>query len=86
MSFNLGEVVQLVSGGPQVTVISISTGPDRAPLFVCSWIDKDGRPQTGAYPAEALKRPVEKRRSSNMPPVNLKPPHGRGGSGTDWMR
>jgi uncharacterized protein YodC (DUF2158 family) len=85
MSFNVGEIVQLVSGGPQIAVTSISTGPDRAPLLVCSWIDKDGRPQTGAYPAEALKR-VEKRRLPTNLPSTANTGRGRRGSGTDWMR
>ncbi len=85
MSFNVGEVVQLVSGGPQMAVTSMSTAPDRPPLFVCSWIDKDGRPQTGAYPAEALKKVEKRRMPTNLPSTANT---GRGGrrSGTDWMR
>jgi uncharacterized protein YodC (DUF2158 family) len=84
MSFNIGEVVALRSGGPKMTVTSMSTGPDRPPLFVCSWVDKDGRPQTGAYPAEALKL-VEKKPRPNLPLAG-NPGQGGGGSGTDWMR
>jgi uncharacterized protein YodC (DUF2158 family) len=84
MSFNVGELVKLKSGGPNMTVTSIGKSADRPDIFVCQWIDKDHRAQTGSYPAEALIKPAEKR-ISRTPPVISGPRRG-GGGGTGWMR
>jgi uncharacterized protein YodC (DUF2158 family) len=54
MSFKIGDVVKLKSGGPEMTVIGISTGPNRSDVFNCSWIDPDHHEQKGTFPAEAL--------------------------------
>jgi uncharacterized protein YodC (DUF2158 family) len=81
MSFNIGEVVKLKSGGPYITVTSISTSPDRPVVFVCQWIDKDGRAQTGTYPAEALIGPSERKTPAALRPAA---PARRGG-GSGWM-
>jgi len=83
MSFAIGELVELKSGGPNMTVTSISKSPDRADVFVCQWIDKDHRAQTGTYPAEALVREPAKKPGPKPPPPPL--PSGRTGGGTDWM-
>jgi uncharacterized protein YodC (DUF2158 family) len=84
MSFNIGEVVKLKSGGPLITVTSISISADRPALFNCQWIDKDHRAQSGTYPAEALVRSSEKKAAPSLPTTaNTK--RGDGG-GTGWMR
>jgi uncharacterized protein YodC (DUF2158 family) len=54
MSFKIGDVVKLKSGGPHMTITGTSVGPDRPTLFSCSWFDKDNREQNGSYPADAL--------------------------------
>lgn len=60
--FDIGEIVQLKSGGPAITVTALSTSPGRTPLYVCQWMDKDHRAQTGTFPREALTRPLPKKR------------------------
>jgi uncharacterized protein YodC (DUF2158 family) len=83
MSFNVGDLVKLKSGGPDMTVTSISKGPERADLYVCQWIDKEHRAQTGTYPAEAL----TPKRKSVLPPASSNPQRGGGSEGgTGWMR
>jgi uncharacterized protein YodC (DUF2158 family) len=54
MSFNLGDVVRLKSGGPLMTVTSTSISPDRPVLYMCEWIDRDQKLQSSSFPAEAL--------------------------------
>jgi uncharacterized protein YodC (DUF2158 family) len=69
MSFNIGELVKLKSGGPLMTVTSMSASPGRAVLYVCQWIDKDHRAQTGTFPKEALVRPPDKKAIQKAVPV-----------------
>jgi uncharacterized protein YodC (DUF2158 family) len=83
MSFQIGEVVKLRSGGPLMTITSTSVGPGRLTLFCCSWFDKDNREQTGSFPAEALSKPAAKKAPENPTVVNTRR---GGGSGTGWMR
>jgi uncharacterized protein YodC (DUF2158 family) len=80
MSFKVGDVVKLKSGGPLMTVTGTSVGPDRPTLFTCSWFDKDNHEQTGSFPADALsdERPTAQPREMSPAPT------GRGSS-TDWM-
>jgi uncharacterized protein YodC (DUF2158 family) len=73
MSFNIGELVKLKSGGPLMTVTSMSPNPGRTVLYVCQWIDKDYRAQTGTFPKEALIRPPDKK---TIPVQNLAPREG----------
>jgi uncharacterized protein YodC (DUF2158 family) len=83
MSFKVGEVVKLKSGGPLMTVTAISTSEDRPPSFNCSWFDKDNREQVGSFPADAITRPAPKE------PGKLGyagPSAERNDDGTGWMR
>jgi uncharacterized protein YodC (DUF2158 family) len=83
MSFKIGEVVKLKSGGPLMTITGTSVGPDRPTLFNCSWFDKDNREQIGSFPADALAAP---RAKEPFKPAQIATNNRRGGSGTDWMR
>ena len=85
MSFQVGEVVQLQSGGPLMTITSTSVGPERAILFCCTWFDKDNKEQSGSYPAEALK-PAPKKATRMFPTTANTRPREGGGGGTGWMR
>jgi uncharacterized protein YodC (DUF2158 family) len=84
MSFKIGEVVKLKSGGPLMTVTGISTSEDRPPSLNCSWFDKDNREQVGSFPADALVVPAAKQPTSPRPEMTTNTR--RGGSGTDWIR
>jgi uncharacterized protein YodC (DUF2158 family) len=84
MSFNIGSVVRLNSGGPLMTITSTSVGENRPTLFICNWYNTDNRQQTGSYPVDAL---VEARATRSMP-GGVSVPRRRGGSGeggTGWM-
>ena len=85
MSFKVGDVVKLKSGGPLMTITGTSVGPDRPMLYTCSWIDKDNRPQVGSYPAEALIAASTPKPTRVMPSVHRKPPRGSSEGGTGWM-
>lgn len=52
MQFQLGDVVELRSGGPQMTV----TGTSQSGWVMCSWF-KDGKYESGTFPPEALEKP-----------------------------
>jgi uncharacterized protein YodC (DUF2158 family) len=54
MSLKVGQVVKLRSGGPLMTITGTSIGPDRPPLYACSWFDKDNREQMASFPADVL--------------------------------
>ena len=49
--FNVGDVVELKSGGPDMTVTRIR---DNGSLR-CTWFGKDDKPQYGSYKPEVLK-------------------------------
>lgn len=52
MPFQLGDVFELRSGGPQMTV----TGTSQSGWVMCSWF-KDGKYESGTFPPEALEKP-----------------------------
>ncbi len=49
--FRVGEVVQLKSGGPKMTVSSSGNDSDSVE---CTWFDDDNKPQYFTFPASAL--------------------------------
>ena len=51
MSFQVGELVQLMSGGPQMTV----EGKSMSGNIICSWFVGDV-PKRESFPAGALKK------------------------------
>jgi len=53
MSFELGTQVQLKSGGPAMTVISVCTRPD-GPV-TCVWFDDRNKSNRVEFPAKSLK-------------------------------
>ncbi len=51
MAFELGDVVQLKSGGPVMTVTALSEGTKK--MAQCTWFSNN-KESSGNYPVEAL--------------------------------
>ena len=49
----IGNVVKLVSGGPDMTIVAIGGG-DRAGQVECEWYDASAAKQSEWYPVDAL--------------------------------
>ena len=60
MAFKVGDIVQLRSGGPIMTVSSFGQGGDAKPRVNCVWFDKSDAERHGSYPAETLEMYSEK--------------------------
>jgi uncharacterized protein YodC (DUF2158 family) len=58
MAFKLGEIVQLKSGGPKMTVISLPGGPYGGGYYGTTWF-AGAKKESGNFPAEALVTPKE---------------------------
>jgi uncharacterized protein YodC (DUF2158 family) len=54
MAFKVGDVVQLKSGGPLMTVTGFGAGGDGKQRVNCTWFDKDENEKHGSFPPEAL--------------------------------
>jgi uncharacterized protein YodC (DUF2158 family) len=54
MAFKVGDVVQLKSGGPLMTVTGFGAGGDGKERVNCTWFDEKQNEKNGAYPAETL--------------------------------
>jgi uncharacterized protein YodC (DUF2158 family) len=53
--FKVGEVVQLKSGGPQMTVVSVRTdGGSTNRIVECVWFTQEMKSETATFPEEAL--------------------------------
>lgn len=52
--FKIGDVVQLLSGSPRMTVASVTATDDEAFACWCCWVDSRGEPKDGSYPEQAL--------------------------------
>ena len=52
MEFKMGDVVELKSGGPWMTVIRLNVGDGN--LVECQWFEKS-QPKAAVFPAEALR-------------------------------
>ena len=50
----VGDVVQVKSGGPEMTVSSQGTGPYVGQLY-CVWMDGNGKKCTGSFDPATLK-------------------------------
>ena len=74
---NIGDEVQLKSGGPRMTVTAIHEGGDVS----CSWFDDKGNRQGGSFPQAALRI---------APEIPRGPRQAGGGGGSNdpnsWMR
>lgn len=54
--FTIGDVVQLKSGGPDMTVVSLDEDTTLKTSQVhCQWFEKN-RPHSGSFPAAALEK------------------------------
>lgn len=54
MSFKVGDVVQMKSGGPIMTVVGFGADANGNQRVNCTWFDKNHSEKNGAYPQEAL--------------------------------
>jgi uncharacterized protein YodC (DUF2158 family) len=52
-TFNVGDVVELKSGGPKMTVTSFGPDSVHVPTVWVSWFDGTN-PKNGAFPADAV--------------------------------
>ncbi len=56
-TFQVGDVVQLRSGGPKMTVIAAGPDGNGKPEVWCTWFpEKNGKPEHGSFPVEAIQR------------------------------
>jgi uncharacterized protein YodC (DUF2158 family) len=53
--FRIGDVVQLKSGGPKMTVEQIGDQGERRLMIRCGWFEGDAR-KHGSFPPAALKK------------------------------
>lgn len=58
MSFTKGEIVQLKSGGPKMTIVGLPGDPGEYGQYRTSWF-AGAKMETGRFPAEALTTPKE---------------------------
>jgi len=49
-ALKIGDVVQLNSGGPKMTVAGLQSDTVR-----CVWFSPDGKPENGVFPLDALR-------------------------------
>jgi uncharacterized protein YodC (DUF2158 family) len=56
MAFKIGDVVQLKSGGPIMTVTGFGKDNNANERVNCTWFDDKDNEKNGAYPAEALQK------------------------------
>ena len=54
-TFNVGDVVELKSGGPKMTVTDFGPDSGKVPTVWVSWFE-GGDAKTGAFPAAAVQR------------------------------
>ena len=52
-TFKKGDVVQLKSGGPPMTISGTEIDNDET-VYICDWIDTNGEPRMCAYSGEQL--------------------------------
>ncbi|MER8979267.1 DUF2158 domain-containing protein [Mesorhizobium sp. M0870] len=57
MNFTVGEIVQLKSGGPKMTVVSVHAGGNDS--IQTTWF-AGAKKEGGYFPPEALERPSQK--------------------------
>ena len=54
-NWNVGDVVRLKSGSPQMTVSGIRSGPKGEVMVDVEWFKEGKEPQNRTYPSEVLK-------------------------------
>ncbi len=54
MALKIGDLVQLKSGGPIMTITNIGADILGNPRFTCVWFDKEHKENDGTYPAAVL--------------------------------
>lgn len=54
---SVGDVVQLRSGGPKMTVVDFTMMADTGVVkdLICAWVDLNNAPQEGSFPKRALR-------------------------------
>ncbi|MEI8233338.1 MAG: DUF2158 domain-containing protein [Verrucomicrobiota bacterium] len=57
IAFQIGDVVMLKSGGPDMTVESLGTNSNNGTPFVfCKWFDKDQKVMSTSFPPATLQK------------------------------
>ena len=56
VQFTPGDVVQLKSGGPKMTVAAVETGSGGRTQYICEWFDKDFKRLSAIFTAPVLMR------------------------------
>ena len=54
--FQSGDVVQLLSGGPKLTVAGLASDKSLPNFVVCFWFDNSGKLNSEAIPAKLLRK------------------------------
>lgn len=52
--FEVGDIAQLKSGGPQMTVIAVYNDDDDEPSARCAWFSSGGKDMESLFPLQAL--------------------------------
>jgi uncharacterized protein YodC (DUF2158 family) len=52
--FKVGDIVQLKSGGPKMTVVDVERAPRGQLQVRCTWFTKQDLMEQGTFPADAL--------------------------------
>jgi uncharacterized protein YodC (DUF2158 family) len=57
-AFKVGDVVQLKSGSPKMTVVSVGTASESGPATIeCQWFTSEMWPEKAVFPQPALAHP-----------------------------
>jgi len=56
MKFKIGDVVQLRSGGPPMTIGTLGKRDDGTEVAFCSWLDESGRGTEYSFPLVCLRK------------------------------
>lgn len=51
MTYNIGDVVRLKSGGPKMTILGTDGAPD---VFACKWFDRNGKLNSDSFNASII--------------------------------
>ncbi len=74
--FNIGDTVELKSGGPLMTITGQEKGNKGNQQVMCTWFDREQNMKTGVFPVQAIQECTPRRWGPG--------PRGRGRP--EWMR
>ncbi len=64
MTFDIGDVVRLKSGGPKMTILGTDGAPD---VFACKWFDRNGRLNKDSFEARTIQAFIARPTLSDKP-------------------